>query len=200
MAKRFAILLLATISGGALGLALAYLGLIGWFVPWRPIGKPLEPATRILALSGSSVWVQTSTGVIYFNASSNECQGECWTVVAEVPSDHTLPVGIDEILPTTCVSPPPFFGAIDQKGDCWRGVWQDYNTVYALRRDGSMWVWSFASGGEWGIVTLVLATCVGAAALFALALAVILFYGLRNRRYSRSQSDVLSLSCFRQPK
>ena len=176
MAKRFAILLLATVGGGALGLALAYLSLSGWFVAWRPIGKPPELASRILALSGPSVWVQTSTGVIYFNASSNECQRECWTVVAEVPSDHTQPAGINQILPTACASPPPFFGALDQKGDCWRGVWQDYNTVYALRRDGSMWVWSFVSGGEWGFITLVLATCTGAAMLFALALGVILFF------------------------
>src|SRR5512143_785716 len=185
MAKRFAILLLATISGGALGLALAYLGLTGWFVAWRPIGKPPELASRILALSGPSVWVQTSTGMIYFNESSNECQRECWTVVAEVPSDHTQPAGIKEILPTTCVSPPPFFGALDQKGDCWRGVWQDYNTVYALRGDGSMWVWSFVSGGEWGLFALAFATCIGAAALFALTLVVILFSGVLNRRNRR---------------
>ena len=192
MAKRIVILVLATVSGGALGLALAYLGLSGYFVAWRPIGKPPELASRILALSGPSVWVQTSTGVIYFNASSNECQRECWTVVAEVPSDRTQPVGINQILPTPCVSPPPFFGALDQKGDCWRGVWQDYNTVYALRRDGSMWVWSFTSGGEWGFVTLVLATCTGAVALFALALGVMLFSAVWKRRHRRSQSGVLS--------
>src|SRR5512143_507839 len=104
MAKRFVILLLATISGGALGLALAYLGLSGWFVAWRPIDKPPELASRILALRGPSVWVQTSTGVIYFNASSNECQRECWTVVAEVSSDSTPPAGIQEILPSSCAS------------------------------------------------------------------------------------------------
>ncbi len=192
MAKRFTILLLAIISGGALGLALAFLSLSGWFVAWRPIGKPPELASRILALSGPSVWVQTSTGVIYFNASSNECQRECWTVVAEVTSDHNQPVGVKQILPTSCVSPPPFFGALDQKGDCWRGVWQDYNTVYALRSNGSMWVWSFKSGGEWGFVTLVFATCIGAAALFALTLVVILFPGVLNQRNRRSQTGVLS--------
>jgi hypothetical protein len=192
MAKRLGILLLATIGGGGLGLALAYLGLTGWFVAWKPIGKPPELASRILDVSGSSVWVQTSTGVIYFNASSNKCQGECWTVVTEVPYEHTEPAGIHEILPTTCVSPPPFFGAIDQKGDCWRGVWQDYNTAYALGGDGSMWVWSFDSGGEWGLVTLVLGTCTGAAMLFAVALGVILFSGAMNRRNHRSQNNVMS--------
>ncbi len=191
MAKRFAILLLATISGGALGLVIAYLGLSGWFVAWKPIDQPPEPAMRILALSGPSVWVQTSTGVIYFNASSNECQRECWTVVAEVSSDNTPPASIDKILPSSCASPPPFFGAIDQKGDCWRGVWQDYNTVYALRRDGSMWVWSFVSGGEWGLFALVFATCTGATALFVLALVVILFSGVWKRRPRRSQSGDL---------
>lgn len=192
MCKRIAILLLATIGGGALGLALAYLALTGWFAPWRPIGKPPELASRILALSGPSVWIQTSTGVIYSYASSNECQRECWTVVAQVPSDRTLPAGIKEILPTTCMTPPPFFGALDQKGDCWRGVWQDYNTVYSLRPDGSMWVWSFVSGGEWGLFALAFATCIGAAALFALTLVVFLFSGMLNRRYRRSQSGVLS--------
>ncbi len=191
MAKRFAILLLATIGGGALGLVLAYLGLTGWFVTWRPIGKPPERASRILALRGTSVWVQTSTGVIYFNASWNECQRECWTVVAEVQADHTQPVGIEEILPTSCVSPPPFFGALDQKGDCWRGVWQDYSTVYALRSDGSIWVWGFTSGGEWGLFALLFGTCIGAAALFALALVVMVFSAVRKRRYRRSQSGVL---------
>ncbi len=192
MAKRFAILLLAAISGGALGLALAYLGLSGFFVAWRPIAKPPELASRILALSGPSVWVQTSTGVIYFNASSFDCQRECWTVVAEVPSGYTQPAGVNQILPTTCASPPPFFGALDQKGDCWRGVWQDYNTAYALRRDGSMWLWRFVSGGEWGFITLVFATCTGAAILFVLALVVILISRGVNRRYRRSQSDVLN--------
>ncbi len=192
MVKRLAILLLVTIGGGALGLALAYMALEGWFVAWRPIARPPERASRILALSGTSVWVQTSSGVIYFNPSWNECQRDCWTVVAEIISDHTLPVGINEILPTPCVSPPPFFGALDQKGDCWRGMWQDYNTVYALRRDGSVWVWSFVSGGEWGFVTLVMATCAGAAILFTLVLAVMLIRGVVNRRRRRSQSGVLS--------
>src|SRR5512135_2070351 len=84
MPKRVAFLLLAIIGGGALGLALAYLALSGWFVAWRTISKPPELASRILALSGPSVWVQTSTGVIYLNASSNACQRECWTVVAQV--------------------------------------------------------------------------------------------------------------------
>ncbi len=192
MAKRFAILLLATIGGGALGLALAYFGLTGRFVAWRPVDKPPEPASRILALSWSSVWVQSSSGVIYFNASPYECQRECWTVVPEVQVDHTQHPGINEILSTSCVSPPPLFGAVDQKGDCWRGVWLDYNTVYALRLDGSMWVWTFTSGGEWGFVTLVFATCTGAVALFALALGVMLFSALRQRRSRRSQSGVLS--------
>ena len=168
------------------------MGLSGWFVPWKPIDRPPELAARILALSGSSVWVQTSSGEIYFNASSNECQRECWTVVAEVSSDSTPPAGIQEIFPSSCTSPPPFFGAIDQKGDCWHGVWQDYNTVYALRRDGSMWVWRFVSGGEWGLFALLFGTCTGAAAIFALALVVILFSGVLNRRYRRSQSGALS--------
>ncbi len=188
MARRFAILLLATIAGGAVGLALAYLGLSGWFAAWRPIGKPPELASRILALSGPSVWVQTASGVIYFNASSYDCQRDCWTVVAEVSVDHTQPASINEILPAPCASPPPFFGALDQKGDCWRGVWQDYNTVYALRRDGRIWLWTFVSGGEWGFVTLVLATCLGAAAFFALTLGVILFSGVLNRRRQRRAS------------
>lgn len=192
MAKRIIILFLATIGGGALGLALVYLVLIGWFVAWRPVDRPPEVASRILALSWSSVWVQTSTGVIYYNASSYECQRECWTVVAEVSSEHAQPEGINQLLPTTCMQPPPFFGAIDQKGDCWRGVWQNYNTVYALRRDGSLWVWSFASGGEWGLIALVFGACGGAAILFVLTLAVILISRVRNQRHRQTQSDVLS--------
>ena len=191
MVKRIAILLLATISGGALGLVLVYLSLAGWFVSWRPIVKPPEPASRILALSGPSVWVQSSTGVIYFNASSIECQRECWTIVEQVQSDHTQPMSIQEILPTSCATPPPLIGAIDQKGDCWRGVWQDYNTVYALKGDGSIWVWSFVSGGEWGLFALVFGACGGAAALFALVLVVILFSSVLNRRNRRAQSGAI---------
>ncbi len=193
MAKRFAILLLATISGGALGLVLVYLNLTGWFIAWKPIAKPPEPVSRILALSWSGVWVQTSTGVIYLNASSNDCQRECWTIVAQVQPDPQ-PTSIKEILPETCVSPPPFIGAgaVDQKSDCWRGIWQDYSTVYALRSDGSIWVWSFTSGGEWGLFALLFGTCIGAAALFVLALVVILFSVMRNRRQRQLASRAVS--------
>ena len=56
-----------------------------------------------------------------------------------------------------------------------------YWTAYALSNSGALAVWQFTSGGEWGVIMLMMACMLGAGAFFALALMLVLLQALTLR-------------------
>ena len=174
MLKRILVLFLATLGGGLLGILLTVLLLRGWFSPWNAVATPPEKPTRLLALDGIQLWIKDSAGTIYRNPNSLDCIADCWSIVdaVQLPANQPAPEG--GRLSESCLPPPPLTRLQQKIGQCDIGFWQDVNTVYALRTDGSIRVWRFTSGGEWGAVMVIMAAIVGASIFFGIALTVIL--------------------------
>jgi hypothetical protein len=141
MLKRIVLLLLAPVVGGAAGFGLAFLLESGWLRQgWEPVASPLEPAARLRALSGGHLWIESSSGQLYHNVAADTCEADCWSPVAEVVLPE-LDEDIRQVRPEACVTPPPLWGAVETVAECQVGQWVDGNTVYARRRDGSLWAW-----------------------------------------------------------
>jgi hypothetical protein len=171
--KRLLLLLLAPLVGAVAGFGLAYVFENGWLWGWQPVAPPPEAATALHALSGPNLWVEAASGQLYHNAAADTCATGCWAPVADVVKPP-LDDDTREVRPTTCVRPPPLlFGAEQTLAECRVEQWVDFNTVYALRGDGSLRVWRFTSGGEWVGLTFILLPLLGAAAFFLLALALV---------------------------
>jgi hypothetical protein len=140
--------LLLAIVGGALGLLLAFASYSGWFVDWKKIVVPPEKAVKLLASSSTKVWVQTSSGNIYFNPSSEDCTNDCWGKVASVPAEIPLEPGVRERKTETCVTQPLFLGAVNRISECRYEVWSYEDYVFALQPDGKIFLWHHSSGVE----------------------------------------------------
>lgn len=191
MLKRILLLLLAPIVGCVAGFGLAFLFESGWFYGWRPVATPPEPAAAIHAISGTEVWIETASGQLYHNAAAQACAADCWEAVAAVVTPPPDP-DIRNVLPRTCVTPPPLLGAVQTVAECQVSQWVDFNTAYARRGNGSLMIWRFTSGGEWVGFSYVLLSLFGAVALFILALAAIIVVWLIGdiRRRLRASAAV----------
>ncbi len=173
MLKRIIWLFLATLTGGLIGIAVTVFYLRGWFSPWRSVDSPPVGVVKLMALDESNLWVSGDDGKIYFNPAADTCTQACWTVVEEI---ERRPVPSERgALTESCLPPPPLTGMHEKIGECKIGDWQDQNTVYALRTDGSIRVWRFTSGGEWSVVMVMMAAIIGASIFFALSLTIIVF-------------------------
>jgi hypothetical protein len=190
MLKRIVLLLLAPLVGSAVGFGLAFLLESGWLRQgWQPVAPSPEPAARLHALSGPNLWIEAASGQLYHNVAADTCATDCWTPVSEVTLPE-LDQDIRQVRPDTCVTPPPLWGAAETLAECQVGQWVDGNTAYARRRDGSLRVWRFTSGGEWVGLTYLLLIVLGAVTLFVLVLAAIAIVALVNwlRRRPRAAS------------
>ena len=183
MKKRLVALILAPLIGAILGYLLVYALSNGWFkTRWQMIEKPPGEGLHLVALSRDSLWVQSGTGAIYYNENASACTSDCWREVPEIP---TLPVvGPDEskVTGAACARSLPLFGVVERISECRSTMWVDYNYTFALRKDGSIYLWQAELYNEWAFVLLVFGVCGGAMLLFIPALAVVLVLAIRDRR------------------
>lgn len=182
MKKRVAALIIAPIIGAVLGYVLVYALNNGWFSSkWQMIAKPPGEVLHLVALNRDSLWVESATGAIYYNENSTTCKSNCWQEVAEVP---TLPIVEPEetaVAGKACAPSLPIGRVSDRISECRSTLWVDYDFTFALRKDGSIYLWQAVLYKEWTVVLLIMGVCVGAFALFLLALLTVLILRLRDR-------------------
>jgi hypothetical protein len=123
----------------------------GWFI-WHTLEKPPEKVVNIIAIKGYSIWIKGSSGAIYYNETSDECQINCWVMVNEPPAELFLKEYLMDRLSTNCSPVPPLIGAIESMAECRRDTWVDYDSLYVLRWDGKLVSWHFSYGGEYGFL------------------------------------------------
>ena len=190
MKKRIVAIFIAPILGGILGYLLVDALSNGWFSSrWQRIEAPPVEASRLLALSLDSLWVESPTGAIYYNENSSACQSDCWQEVSGIP---TLPVvESDEVTVKyeACAPSPPLSGVLERISECRRTMWVDYTVTFAFRKDGSIYLWQADLYKEWAFVLLFGGICLGALILFIPTLIAILIFGFRERRARRADKS-----------
>lgn len=182
MKKHLISLIVAPIVGAIAGYLLAGAISNGWFSSeWRMIKRPPGNVQRMVAVSEGSLWVQSDTGTFYYNENPYSCQTECWQEVSEIP---TLPiikpyeVSVDNF---PCAPPPPLSRVTARISECRKEMWVDRNFVFALRGDGTIYLWQVNLAKEWTAFVFIMGICTGALALFIPTLIVLLFNWLSNR-------------------
>ena len=147
----------------------------GHLSTWRPLGRP--PGTvSMLTARFNSVWATLDDGTVYSHVLDSHCSEACWYVAAEIP-----PFRPDGYVSDLCHQPYIGYNVRFFTSECISmepaGIRQ---TVYALRRDGSVWAWQSGFGGEWALVGGIL--IVGLGALAGLVMALLILLGLFARR------------------
>jgi len=108
--------------------------------PWQSLGKPPQPATKILFAEVSTVFVQTITGQTY------QC---CWNL-ADVPTAATNrncdPYRTDPQPPP--VPPPPLPAPAIDRQQIAKILESCEHVVYAVLDDGSVWRWQYSMSLE----------------------------------------------------
>jgi hypothetical protein len=187
--KRIGIVTVATVAGGLLGFGLAFLFENGWFWGWQRVAPTPEPVASLRLINRSEVWVGAASGTLYYNGAADTCEANCWASVAAVPAEPARDDEVLDVFPRPCVRPPPLLAVVERLAECQREQWVDFNTVYARRRNGDLFVWRFTSGGEYGFLMYPLLSLFGAAVLFVVALMAVLVDALvrwlRRRRAAR---------------
>jgi hypothetical protein len=193
MKKRIAVVIIAPIIGAVLGFLLVNALSNGWFNSrWQMIARPSVEVLDLVALNKDSLWVQSSTGSIYYNENSSTCKSDCWREVPEIPD---LPdPDSDEFTLTSeaCAPSPPLFRVTDKISECWRTMWVDQNFTFALREDGSIYLWQAELYKEWTFVLLFTGICFGAIVLFVPALVYVLvsvFLDWRSKRVKKNAGN-----------
>ncbi len=181
MIKRLIVLIVAAIFGAILGFLLAYGLNNGWLSSkWQQIEQPPGHVSRLVAVSQGSLWVQSDPGIFYFNEKPASCDSQCWQAVSEIPA---LPISApDEISVTStpCAPSPPLSRVTARVSECRSTMWIDRNVTFALRSDGSIYLWQVDLYKEWSLVLMVLGVCFGAVVLFVLVFIIILLLWLIN--------------------
>ena len=186
MKKRIAAIIIAPMIGAVLGYLLITTLNNGWFrSKWQRIEKPPGKTLHLVALSQDSLWVQSDTGILYYNENSSTCKSNCWLEVPEIPTLPTVEPGETAVTSQACAPSPPLSRVADRISECWTTMWVDHNFTFALRKDGSIYLWQANIYKEWTLVAVFLGACVGAIALFVPTLTVVLILGFLNRRSDR---------------
>jgi len=142
------ITIILVISVAFLGGLYAYLSNLGWFEPWKPLGKPLEKPIKISFYEENSPLVQTIDGTIYTCLNSLSAnQKDCWikTEFLELPKKESSP----------CYTVDPFdvpklpekvIDMVEFESCPNRGLMfstpRQHN--FALLEDGSVWAWEYS--------------------------------------------------------
>ena len=190
MKKRIAALIIAPILGAVLGYLLVYVLDNAWLrSKWQMIEQPPVDVLRLVAISQDSLWVQSASGTIYYNENSSTCEDDCWLEVTEVPALPIVEPSEATVTSEACGSPPPLSRATDKISECWRTYWVDTNFTFALRNDGSIYLWQANLYKEWSVVLLFGGVCIGALALFIPTIIIVLFLALRDWRLNRAKRE-----------
>jgi hypothetical protein len=187
MKKRITAIITAPIIGAVLGYLLVIALTNGWFSSrWQMIEKPPGEALHLVALNQDSLWIQSDSGTLYYNENSSTCKSDCWLEVPEIPALPIVGPNESTVTGEACAPSMPLIGVVERISECRRTMWADYNFTFALRKDGSIYLWQADLYKEWTVVILFVGVCGGAIVLFIPALVTVLFLGWRDRRSKRA--------------
>lgn len=194
MKKRLIALIIAPIVGALLGYLLANALNNGWFsYKWQRIESPPGDVHRLVAVSKGSLWVQSDSGVFYYNENPSKCQAECWQEVSEIPSLPIVEPYEYSVTLTACAPSPPLSRVTTRISECRIEMWIDRNSTFALRNDGSIYLWQADLYTEWSLVLMILGVCIGAIILFIPTLIIVLFNWFLYRKRAK-QSEKISVA------
>ena len=158
----FLLVLFTTMFVGAFfGFVYARLEINGQFVKWKEIETPPERPSKILLIDADQLWVQTSDGSIFWNASSSECEINCWSLVNDLSMRPTLRYDDPEITPVSCSAPPVIFNVIDRREECERTLLYSFSRVYVIKSNGQLMAWKAYTGTEWDLLNMILRSATG---------------------------------------
>jgi hypothetical protein len=194
MTKRLIALIIAPVVGAVLGYFLAYVMNNGWLSSkWQRIENPPGNVYRLVTISKGALWVENDSGTFYYNEKPSSCQSQCWQEVSKFPSLPIVEPNELSVTNTPCAPSPPLSRVTAKISECRRETWIDRNSTFALRNDGSIYLWQIDLAREWSSAIVVLNMCVGAIALFILTLIVVLFGWLLDRVREKREKEGLSL-------
>jgi len=194
MKKGIIALIIAPIVGAALGYLLTDAINSGWFSSeWQQIESPPSNVHRLVAVSKGSLWVENNAGVFYHSEDPSSCESECWQEVAEIPSLPIVEPYEFSVTDQACAPSPPLSKVIARISECRKETWIDRNSTFALRNDGSLYLWQVDLYKEWSAALLILDVCAGAVILFVPTLIIVLFNWLLNRSNEKQREKHPSL-------
>ena len=187
MKKRIVAVIIVPIIGAILGYLLVTMLMNGWFsAKWQMIEKPPGEGNHLIAMSQDSLWVQNSTGRIYYNEQSSVCTSDCWLEVSEIPLPPPIETDDTTVNSKACAPTPPLMNVTEKLSECWRTMWVDHTYTFALRKDGSIYLWQAELYKEWSFVLLIIGVCGGALVFFIPVLLLVVVISLLDRRSRRA--------------
>jgi hypothetical protein len=191
MKKRLLALIIAPIVGAILGYLLADALNNGWFSSkWQRIESPPGDVHRLAAVSKGGLWVQSDSDVLYYNENPSTCKAACWQEVSEIPSLPIVEPYESSVTLTACAPSPPLGGVTTRISECRRELWVDRNSTFALRNDGSLYLWQADLYKESSAVLIILSVCIGAIILFVPTLIIVLINWLLNRKREKQREKI----------
>jgi hypothetical protein len=192
MKKRIAALIIAPIVGAILGFLLALAIQNGWFKSnWQMIEKPPVTVQVLTAIHKDSLWIEDASGTLYFNENSSTCESDCWVEVSELPVLPFLEANETKVKGEACAPALPLGRVVARLSECRIEQWVDKNFIFALRKDGNIYLWQANLYGEWTFVLLFLGICFGSVSLFVVTLAVVLFFQFIKRSSIKQKEAVV---------
>ena len=186
MKKRLIALIVAPIVGAVLGYVLADAMNNGWFSSkWQRIEGPPVNIRSLVAVSKGGLWVEGDPGVFYYNENPSSCRNECWQEVSDAPSLPIVEPFEASVTATACAPSPPLSRVTATISECRMEMWVDRNVTYALRNDGSIYLWQVDLPKEWSAALIILGVCIGAVTLFIPTFIVVFINWLSNRVHKK---------------
>lgn len=186
-------ILIAPVLGAILGYLLVNALNDGWFKSkWQMVERPPGDVHRLVAISKDSVWVQSASGTLYYNENSSTCKNDCWQEVQELPNLPIVEPYESSVTSGTCAPAPPLIKVAARISECRSQMWVDSNFIFALRNDGSLYLWQANVYREWTVVLLFIGVCGGAIVLFIPTIILALFMGWLGRRANRANDNLVA--------
>jgi hypothetical protein len=191
MKKRLIALVIAPLAGAVLGYLLANTMNNGWFSSeWRRIESPPGNVHRLAAVSKGGLWVEMDSGAFYYNENPSSCKAECWQEVSDIPSLPIVEPYEASVSATACAPSPPLSRITARISECRIEMWIDRNSTFALRNDGSLYLWQVDLYKEWSAALIILGMCIGAITLFIPTLIVVFINWLSNRTHEKQREKM----------
>ena len=195
MKKRITALIISPIVGAILGYLLANAMNNGWFSSkWQMIEKPPVDVHLLVAISRDSLWVQSDSGTFYYNENSSICKLGCWIEVQEIPNLPIVEPYEARVTSEACASSPPLSRVIAKISECRIEMWVCRSFTFALRDDGTIYLWQADINKDYANAGLFFGICIGSIALFIPTLLFVLFLRLldwlSNRVNKKSERDL----------
>ena len=188
MKKRLIALVVAPIVGAVIGYLLAEAMNNGWFSSkWQRIENPPDKVDRLVAVSKGSLWIESDSGVFYYSENPSSCKSDCWQKVSEIPSLPVVEPYEASVSATACAPSPPLGKVTATMSECRIEMWVDRNATFALRNDGSIYLWKADLYKEWSAVLIILSMIIGAIALFVFTLIVMFINWLLSRTHAKQR-------------